>query len=427
MLRDSNLALVAQQIFSSAEPVSRADVAAATGMTRSTASRLVDELVASRLVDELPPAAASGPGRPAVPLAPARATVAALGLEINVSRIAVRVIDLTGLVLAERIEAQDLADSDPAAALARLSALMIDTAHQAALEAERITPAPQEPESPSAPQEEAGATGSTAQGSPTLGGLRLAGAALALPGLVSAGTLLRAPNLGWSQIRPEDHLAPDLERLGVGLQVGNEADFGALAAARLRPGASGQSADFIYLSGENGIGAGLVRDGVVLQGTAGFAGEVGHIQVDPTGPACSCGNQGCLERYAGRRVILAAAGLEASASPADLVAAWQAGSPSARQAVDTAARALAVALGAAINVVDIPDVVLGGHLAPLTGLLRPLLEPELSRRVLASPWSPTRVLPAPADEYPAASGAACAVLERIIADPASWVDAQPGA
>ncbi len=385
-LRDANLALVAEQVFTSPTPLSRADVAAATGMTRSTASRLVDELVAGRVLAELPPAASTGPGRPAVPLAPAGGTMAALGLEVNVSRMAVRAIDLSGTVLAEQVVTTDLAGSDPADTLERLGRLM-----------EQVL------------------------ASPALGQVRLVGAALALPGLVSEGTLLRAPNLGWSGVAPATRLASRLGQVGGRLLVGNEADFGALVAARTRPGARAETTDFIYLSGENGIGAGLVRDGAVIHGSAGFAGEVGHVQVDPDGPECGCGNRGCLERYAGRRVILTGAGLGEDASPSQLVRAWQEGQEAARASVSAAAHALAVALGAAVNILDIPAVILGGHLAPLTEVLRPELEPELNRRVLASPWSPPRVLPAPSDETPGATGAAWAVLEGVVANPAEWV------
>ena len=120
-LRTANLALVARQVLSSPEPVSRADVAAATGMTRSTASRLADDLVAAGILAELDPAPATGPGRPAVPLAPPRGTFMALGLEVNVAHMAVRAIDLSGQVLAEHVVVDDFADSDPATVLARLA------------------------------------------------------------------------------------------------------------------------------------------------------------------------------------------------------------------------------------------------------------------------------------------------------------------
>ncbi len=388
-LRTSNLALLASRVFSSPEPVSRADIAAETGMTRSTASRLADELVAIGLVRELDPVASSGPGRPAVPLLPARGTFVALGLEVNVSRMAVRAVDLAGQVLAERIVVDDFSSSDAPAVLGRLADLL-------------------------EPIASIGAVGSA----------RLVGAALALPGLVRDNTLLRAPNLGWSDIRPAEVLAPVLDRLGAGLVVENEADLAALTTARVRPGAPGEHRDFIYLSGENGVGAGIVRNSEVWLGANGFAGEIGHIQVDPKGPECGCGNRGCLERFAGRRAILNAAGLPRGAGSEELLKACEDdASPHherARRAVDAAADALGIALGTAINILDIPAVVLGGHLAPLTGLLAPPLQKILSRRVLASRWSAPQILPAPDDETPGATGGAWSLLEGVIADPAAW-------
>ena len=388
-LRTSNLALLASRVFSSPEPVSRADIAAETGMTRSTASRLADELVAIGLVRELDPVASSGPGRPAVPLLPARGTFVALGLEVNVSRMAVRAVDLAGQVLAERIVVDDFSSSDAPAVLGRLADLL-------------------------EPIAAIGAVGSA----------RLVGAALALPGLVRDNTLLRAPNLGWSDIRPAEVLAPVLDRLGAGLVVENEADLAALTTARVRPGAPGEHRDFIYLSGENGVGAGIVRNSEVWLGANGFAGEIGHIQVDPKGPECGCGNRGCLERFAGRRAILNAAGLPRGAGSEELLKACEDdASPHherARRAVDAAADALGIALGTAINILDIPAVVLGGHLAPLTGLLIPSLQKSLDRRVLASRWSAPQILPAPDDETPGATGGAWSLLEGVIADPAAW-------
>lgn len=388
-LRTSNLALLASRVFSSPEPVSRADIAAETGMTRSTASRLADELVAIGLVRELDPVASSGPGRPAVPLLPARGTFVALGLEINVSRMAVRAVDLAGQVLAERIVVDDFSSSDAPAVLGRLADLL-------------------------EPIAAIGAVGSA----------RLVGATLALPGLVRDNTLLRAPNLGWSDIRPAEVLAPVLDRLGAGLVVENEADLAALTTARVRPGAPGEHRDFIYLSGENGVGAGIVRNSEVWLGANGFAGEIGHIQVDPKGPECGCGNRGCLERFAGRRAILNAAGLPRGAGSEELLKACEDDASlhheRARRAVDAAADALGIALGTAINILDIPAVVLGGHLAPLTGLLAPPLQKILSRRVLASRWSAPQILPAPDDETPGATGGAWSLLEGVIADPAAW-------
>lgn len=387
-LRATNLALVTRHVFAVPEPVSRADVAAATGMTRSTASRLADELVAAGIVEELEPAPARGPGRPAIPLIPARGSVIALGLEVNVTHLAVRAVDLAGNVVADRITNQDLSDSDPTLVLRSLACLI-----ERVLRLEAVAHC------------------------------RVVGAALALPGLVLGDTLLRAPNLGWHDLTPAAHLSSALDGIESPLRLGNEANFAALTAARLRPagpeGAGGT--DFIYVSGENGIGAGLVRDGSLVRGRHGFAGEVGHVLVDPRGPRCGCGNRGCVELYAGRRAILRAAGLDEGAQPEDLLRALDDGAPAAHEALALAARALGIGIGAAINILDAPTVVLGGHLAPLAEALRPALEEELEHRVLASKWTPVAVLAAPDDEAPGATGAAWSLLEEIVADPATWI------
>ena len=385
-LRTANLALVARQVLSSPEPVSRADVAAATGMTRSTASRLADDLVAAGVLAELDPAPATGPGRPGVPLAPPRGTFMALGLEVNAAHMAVRAIDLSGQVLAEHVVVDDFADSDPAGVLARLARLAADV-----LDVDAVARA------------------------------RAVGAALALPGLVSGDRLLRAPNLGWRRVRPAERLSAVLAPAGLELRLGNEANYGAITVGRERPAAPPSWPSFIYLSGENGIGAGIVREGRIVTGDNGFAGEIGHVQVDPDGPRCSCGNRGCVERYAGRRLILAASGLPDDARPDELVDAWRAGDERARGAVSRAARALGAGLGAAINVLDIPVVVLGGHLAPLAQVLRPELESELERRVLASAWSAPRIMTAAGDQMSGATGAAWSLLEDVVADPSAWM------
>ena len=385
-LRTANLALVARRVLSSPGPVSRAGVAAATGMTRSTASRLADDLVTAGILAELDPAPATGPGRPGVPLAPPRGTFMALGLEVNAAHMAVRAIDLSGQVLAEHVVVDDFADSDPAGVLARLARLAADV-----LDVDAVARA------------------------------RAVGAALALPGLVSGDRLLRAPNLGWRHVRPAEHLGAVLAPAGLELRLGNEANYGAITVGRERPAAPPSWPSFIYLSGENGIGAGIMREGRIVVGANGFAGEIGHIQVDPDGPRCSCGNRGCVERYAGRRLILAASGLPDDARPDELVDAWRAGDERARSAVSRAARALGAGLGAAINLLDIPVVVLGGHLAPLAQVLRPELESELERRALASAWSAPRIMTAADDQMSGATGAAWSLLEDVVADPSAWM------
>jgi predicted NBD/HSP70 family sugar kinase len=398
-LREANLALVAHTVFAGAEPMSRAAVAVATSLNRSTVSRLVDDLIAGGMLEEVEPPAVTGPGRPATPLRPARERFGALGLQVNAGYLAARLVDLSGRVLAERVVTDDLVGSSPSPTLRRLGDLAREV-----LDARPPR-------------------------------MHLVGAGLALPGIVdvSAGRLLSAPNLGWSEVLPaaEVGLARVLEVGADGavdggagpmaLRVGNEADLAARACAQPAPGRHGSLSDFVFLSGEVGIGGAIVLGGTPWTGRHGWAGEIGHVCVEPDGPRCRCGSTGCLEQYAGRRAMLSAAGLPGAASPAELRARAEAGEDLAVAAIAQAARALGIALAGVVNVLDIPTVVLSGHLGQIGDLLAPDLTAALEQRVLSSHWVTPEIAVAPDDAAPGATGAALLELQAVIADPARWI------
>ncbi len=386
MLRESNLRLVLRTVLASQSPVSRADVAARTSMTRSTVSRLADELVAAGLLAEVERAPVVRRGRPATPLV-AGAGWAALGLQVNAGYLAARLVDLRGVVVDERAEQDDLVGSPPEQTLRRLGGLARELL--------------------------AGA-----------GALTVVGAGLALPGIVAVeqGLLLSAPNLGWEDLAPGAWLGPEALG-GLRLSVGNEADLAALTVAEVAPGRRGAHADFVYLSGEIGIGGAAVVDGSVMGGRHGWAGEIGHVCVDPDGPRCPCGATGCLEQYAGRRALLASAGLPETAEPAEVARRAAAGDPRRRpRAGRGRARALAIALAGVVNVLDIPTVVLGGHLGQIAEVLRPDLERELRSRVLSARWVPPVISTADGDRAPGATGAALRELAAVLESPARWID-----
>ncbi|MGY1625266.1 ROK family protein [Geodermatophilus sp. SYSU D00965] len=380
-VRAANLALVLRTVCAAPEPVSRAGIAAATGMTRATASRLVDELVAGGLLDEAERVPASGPGRPATPLLPGSG-VAALGLQADAGLLAARVVDLRGRVVAEAVEDGDFGGSDPAATLARLGELAGDLL--AGMPSDRV----------------------------------LVGAGLALPGIVRTDEelLLRAPTLDWSDVRPADLLAASLPA-GLRPVLGNEADLAARTVAETAPGRPGRQ-DFLYLSGQIGIGGAAVLGGQVMTGNAGWAGEVGHVCVDPAGPPCRCGSTGCLEQYAGRHALLAAAGLPLDTPAGSFAARVADGDPDAVRALGSAVRALGVALAGVVNVLDIPTVVLGGYLGALADLLRPGVEELLAARVLSARWRRPTIEAASAPPAAGATGAALRALSGVLADPA---------
>ena len=120
LVREHNLALVLSHILEPKAPVTRAQIAQATGLTRATVSDLVESLVRGHMVTELAPRAAVGAGRPGVPLAPASGTIVGIGAEVAVDWLGVTAIDLSGRAVNQRVVERDLRGSDPQRTLARL-------------------------------------------------------------------------------------------------------------------------------------------------------------------------------------------------------------------------------------------------------------------------------------------------------------------
>ena len=385
-VREHNLGLVLGLIVNAANPPSRADIAAATGLTRATVSALTDRLIVGGLVDELPPVMSQRAGRPAVPLVPAQRTIASVGMEVNVDYLGIRVMDLAGTMLAERVEEGDFRASDPTAVLARLAGMYTEVVGPVADEVPSV------------------------------------GVCLAVPGLVDriTGPLRFAPNLRWRNVDVAGLFTSAAGMSGVELLLGNEATLAARAeAAALR---HTEIRTFLYLSGEVGIGGALVVDGAVFAGRHGWSGEIGHTVVDPAGPRCVCGSTGCLEQYAGKDALMRGAAMDLALPVSALISAAELGEVGALRSLADGAAALGTALANAVNLVDVGTVVLGGIYAPLAPYLLPGITAQLQDRVLSAPWSPPQVLAAQARDYAALSGAASVGLAQVTADPSAWLE-----
>ncbi|NUO34127.1 MAG: ROK family protein, partial [Dermatophilaceae bacterium] len=110
-------------------------------------------------------------------------------------------------------------------------------------------------------------------------------------------------------------------------------------------------------------------------------------------------------------------------APAQFAQEARSGPGPARDAVARAAWALGIALAGVVNVLDIPAIVLGGHLGQVADLLRPDLERQLRRRVLSARWVVPTIEAADGDPAPGATGAALHELAAVVDDPARWVGA----
>ena len=260
-------------------------------------------------------------------------------------------------------------------------------------------------------------------------GLRVIGVGVALPGLVeaSSGVLLRAPNLGWIGV----DVGPELERLlgpaPLSVVVENEANLAALA--ELWVGAADGLAGFIHVTGEVGIGSGIVVGGELYRGGRGFAGEIGHFIVRPDGAPCACGSRGCLETVAGIEAIRERAGLEPQpgigerAVAALLAERAASGDVAAIEAIEEAASALGIAVASAVNLLDLDAVILGGSFTPLGAWLVPRVREALGRAVLSATWSKFDVRVSQVGVPAAARGAAAVRLRELLGRP--WLLEEP--
>jgi predicted NBD/HSP70 family sugar kinase len=385
-VRRANLRSIVRELHGSGT-LSRSDLVARTGLTRSAIRALTGELIAGELATEGPATLDGTPGRPSplVRLDPHGAVV--IALEIAVDSLAVAAVGLGGEVFCvERIGLPRGRSSvaDIAAALAELA-------------------------------------GSVRSG--PLNGDSIVGVGVAVVGIVrrSDGMVALAPNLGWRDEPLGEHLAAALG-IDAPIAFANESDLAALA--ELRRGVARNINDVVLIWGSVGVGGGLIVGGEPLTGAAGYGGELGHIPVNPDGLPCRCGSIGCWETEVGGSAILRRAGYPPEGGPAALdavLADAEAGSPAALDAFAETGRWLGIGLAGVINILNPELVLIGGRLAPSYPFLRTALEAELDRRVLRASRRLVRVIPATLGVDAPLLGAAELAFEPLLSDPAAWL------
>ena len=391
-VRRHNLGVVLRHVADHG-PRSRATIALETGLNKTTVSSLVTELIGLDLLVERGLEQRGTVGRPGQVVELSGSGVVALGLEINVDYLAVRALDLTG---AERHRSLDVRDNRR-------------------VQVDKVL-------------DRRGALASAALEEVHAEGLRPVGATVALPGLVDAtgGALLVAPNLGWTDVPVVDELHERLSGPPFPLAADNEANLAALA--ELWEGTARGLSDVLYVSGEIGVGAGIIVRGELFRGAQGFGGEFGHMTLDARGRPCACGSRGCLETLAGLEALLETAGLEAAAATtttgsgepvAELAARARMGDERALGALRDAGRWLGIGIASAANLLNFQAVVLGGFFAQLATWLASPIARELDAHILASDWGVPRLLPSTLGPEAAVRGAAALSLRRVLADPAS--------
>ena len=305
-------------------PTSRARLTRILGLNRATIGYLVDDLAARGLVTEMPETEQAPRGRPSKVVAVRGDLHRALAVHVGVDAVELALVGLGGAILARRRSAfsrpGDRSVEHVVRTIARLAAKV-----QA---------------------EAAGA---------------LVGVGVAVPGTVSPdGEMVNfAPNLRWRQV-PLAGLLQAALGVGAGVRVGNDANLGAVAEHSRGVGI--QVSDLIYLHAEVGVGAGIITGGRMLEGAGGYAGEVGHMQLNPGGLACHCGSRGCWETEVGEDALVRRVGLPPGGrSKVDLVLRRaRDGDGVCLEAVEETARWLSVGLVNMLSALDPEMVILGG-------------------------------------------------------------------
>ncbi|MDC8787069.1 ROK family transcriptional regulator [Roseateles koreensis] len=250
--------------------VSRADLAVAVRLTKSTVSLLVRELLDEGWLVERDIVASGDLGRRPTPLFIHPSRLLLLGAEVGIDTTRVVATSLTGEILASTVSRHG-ANNSAKACIAGLSAALLKVRKQLESAEHQII-----------------------------------GIGVGLPGGVDelSGVLNFAPNLGWRDVPFGTLLGEKLASTalaGIPMFLQNEADVAVLGEMEFNP--SRASDPLLYVSVNQGVGAGVIVGDRLLTGWHGFAGEVGHIILQLNGPLCSCGRKGCAEALIGLRAM----------------------------------------------------------------------------------------------------------------------------
>jgi predicted NBD/HSP70 family sugar kinase len=395
-LRRHNLAVVLRSLRDVGSR-SRARIATDTGLSKATVSSLVAELAELGLVRDGEVERAGGIGRPgqAVEL---NGRVCGLGAEVNVDYLAVLVLDMRGdQVLYSRIPFDV-----PAAGVQRTLDELAGSIEAAIAEASRQ-------------------------------GHDVAGITVAVPGLVETapGVLRYGPNIGWREVRIADELAARLAGAGVTIRVDNDANLCALAEYVM--GASAGASDLVYLTGEIGVGGGVISQGRLLRGADGYGGEVGHMPIAEPLHLCGCGRRGCWETAVGLAALLREVAdqgdpvtdpsVDLEVRLAEIRRRAELGDGRTLRGLEAIATSLGLGAAILVNIFNPRVLLLGGYFAVLGDFFLETMETELDKRVVATGRGGCRVELSTLGFTAAVRGGAHVAVEAILADPTSAVRA----
>jgi len=365
-------------------PLSRSELGTRTGLTRSAVRGLIGELVAGGLAAEERSAPLGIPGRPSPLVRPRSESAVALAFEISVDSLAMAVVGFGGAV-------HHRSRVDRPRAHLSLEAIIGDLVDLAARQVASL------------------------RGSPALVGVGVAVAGIVRRG---DGMVRLAPNLGWRD-EPLAAVLAEALNLDVPVLVANEADMAGLAENRR--GAAAGADSVLHVTGEVGVGGVFLVGGRPFSGSAGYAGEVGHMPVHPAGARCGCGSLGCWETEVGERAMLTRSGQPPDGgreAVSAVIAAARRGDAQAVAAIDEVGTWLGIGLAGLVNVYNPAMVVLGGLFQRIHPLVADRIARVLDERALRPSRDAVVIVPGLLGVDAPLLGAAELALEPLLVNPA---------
>lgn len=396
-VRETNLSTVLRLIHAHS-PISRAQIAVATGLNKSTVSSLVDELLQQKLIHETGSNSGAA-GRPATWLEINPQAGLIIGMELGVDFIFVAVTDLLGKIVWIRRE-----DTDPTEGQDKMIEQALRIIKDAMSENKKK-------------------------------GGYFFGLGISTPGTVDLdeGLLIFAPNLHWHNV-PFRKIFHEQTKLNV--YVENDANAATIAEHLF--GTARHNSDFLFVFAGVGIGCGLFLNGKLYRGKNGYAGEIGHspIMAEPYQNVCHCGNKGCWETYANQYSIIQRIQERLDLKRSSIIPklmteqnvplsislikqAADAGDKIALEVFAEAGNAMGQGFAGLSNIFNPEKIILGGPLSVAGEYLLPAIKEVIANRSLPEINQETEVLISTFGPDASLIGAAAIVANEVLARPTS--------
>ena len=376
---------------------SRHDIARGCGLGISTMTDLIGELRARRIVKELDPIRRPGAGRPTRPIDFDGEPWCVLGVRVDLDGFQFAAATLGGRELWRDSVAANLRRAEPDAGFAALDSQLRSQVGQLPPDKHLIA------------------------------------VEIGVPGYIAGdrATVGWSESPDWQQYPLSAKVSTTLSELGIeGAHIGvtNDSQLAALHAVRaeLRLGPDAIAA---YFGGLRSLGSGLIIGGEIFRGAGGGAGDFGHLNVDPSGPACTCGRNGCLQSLIGPQSLLTVGDLLPADEAARLVderpeeairrivEAIDEGQAAMLQVLKRSGAALGDAIDDVIGVVNPHTVVLGGYLGALSGHLMTSIDERIAHRLAIPAFAETKVAAVEQNVSRVVGGAVLAARDACFYDP----------